>query len=81
MRRRLDALAAAPTLKDMAGVPGNCHALTADRSGQFAVDLGGPYRLIFVPHHDPVPTLHSGGIDLALVTRISITEVADYHGA
>jgi proteic killer suppression protein len=80
LRRRLDALTAAATLKDMDGVPGNCHALTADRAGEFAVSLWGPYRLIFVPNHDPVPTLDDGGIDRSLVTRISITEVADYHG-
>jgi proteic killer suppression protein len=80
LRRRLDALTAAPTLKDMDGVPGNCHALTANRAGGFAVNLWGPYRLIVVPDHDPVPTLDDGGIDRTLVTRISITEVADYHG-
>jgi proteic killer suppression protein len=80
MRRRLDALTAAPTLKEMEGVPGNCHALTADRAGEFALSLWGPYRLIFVPDHDPVPALDDGGIDRSLVTKISIREVADYHG-
>lgn len=80
LRRRLDALTAAPTLRDMDGVPGKCHALSANRAGAFAMNLWGPYRLIFVPDHDPVPTLNDGGIDRTLVTRISITEVADYHG-
>lgn len=79
LRRRLDALTAAPTLEDMDGVPGNCHALSADRAGQFAVNLWGPYRLIFAPDHDPVPTLDDGGIDRSLVTSVSIVEVADYH--
>lgn len=73
-------LRAAPSLADMKGVPGNCHPLTADRKGQFAVDLRGPYRLIFTPDHDPVPRLDDDGIDEAAVTRIRIEEVEDYHG-
>ena len=60
--------------------PGRCHPLTADRAGHFAVHLWGQFRLIFIPNHDPVPLLDGGGIDRAIVTRISITEVGDYHG-
>jgi proteic killer suppression protein len=80
LQRRLASLLAAPTLKDMDGVPGRCHALGADRHGQFAVSLWGSYRLVFVPDHNPIPTLPDGGIDIASVTKISITEVVDYHG-
>jgi plasmid maintenance system killer protein len=80
LKRRLASLLAAPTLDDMEGVPGRCHQLTGDRRGQFAISLGGSYRLIFVPDHDPIPTLADGGIDRSLVTKISITEVVDYHG-
>ena len=64
----------------MDGVPGNCHQLSADRDGKFAVDLWGPYRLTFAPDHDPVPTLPDGGIDKSQVTKITIEEVVDYHG-
>lgn len=80
MQRRLASLLAAPTLKDMDAVPGRCHALGADRDGQFAICLWGSYRLIIVPDRDPIPTLADGGINLALVTKVSITEVVDYHG-
>ena len=80
LKRRLAALEAAPTLADMTGVPGNCHQLSADRSGAFALDLRGSYRLVFTPDHDPLPQLPDGGIDRRLVTRISISEVVDYHG-
>jgi toxin HigB-1 len=80
LRRRLESLLAAPTLKDMDGVPGRCHPLKADRRGQFAVCLWGSYRLIFVPDHDPIPTLADGGIDPQQVTQILIEEVTDYHG-
>ncbi len=80
LQRRLASLLAAPTLKDMDGVPGHCHTLGADRRGQFAVSLWGSYRLVFVPDHDQIPWLPDGGIDLTLVTKVSITEVVDYHG-
>ncbi|MGO9956301.1 MAG: hypothetical protein ACLP50_10040 [Solirubrobacteraceae bacterium] len=61
-------------------MPGNCHQLTVDRAGEFALDLRGAYRLMFVPDHDPVPTLPHGGDDESLVTKVLITEVVDYHG-
>jgi proteic killer suppression protein len=80
LRRRLAALAAAPTLKDMDGVPGNCHPLRGDRQGEFAVHLWGAYRLIFEPAHNPLPKLPDGGLDRSLVTDINIKEVVDYHG-
>lgn len=80
LRRRLAALLAAPTLADMTGVPGNCHQLHADRAGEFAISLWGSYRLIFEPAHNPFPALTDGGVDRALVTKIEIKEVVDYHG-
>ena len=80
LKKRLAALLAAPTLKDMEGVPGGCHELGADRDEQFGVDLWGPYELIIVPDHDPIPRRNDGGIDRGLVTMISIVEVVDYHG-
>jgi proteic killer suppression protein len=80
LKRRLASLQAAPTLADMDGVPGNCHQLSADRSGEFALYLWGPYRLIFVPAHATLPTLEDGGIDRVRVTQIEIRGVVDYHG-
>jgi proteic killer suppression protein len=80
LQRRLGALLVAPTLKDMDGVPGQCHALTVDRGGQFALNLWGAYRLIFVPDHDPTPLRPDGSIETARVTSIVIQEVVDYHG-
>lgn len=80
LRRRLASLHAAPTLRHMDGVPGGCHALTGDRREQFSIDLWGPFKLVFVPDHDPVPRMEDGGIDYGLVTEILITEVVDYHG-
>ena len=80
MKRRLASLAAVSTLAEMVGVPGRCHQLGGDRRGQFAVDLWGSYRLIFVPNYDPIPCSKDGGIERSLVTSILIVEVVDYHG-
>jgi proteic killer suppression protein len=80
MKRRLASLVASPTLAAMDGVPGHCHQLSGDRAGHFAMSLWGAVRLVFVPDHQPVPTLGDGGIDRSKVTAISIVEVVDYHG-
>lgn len=80
LKRRLATLAAAPTLEDMAQLPGRCHALTGPRSGQFALHLSGSLRLVFEVNHDPTPMLPSGGIDRRAVTSILVIEVVDYHG-
>lgn len=80
LKRRLASLLGAPALADMDNAPGNCHQLTVDRSGDFAVHLWASYRLIFAPNHDPIPALDDGGVDKAKVTHITIKEVVDYHG-
>lgn len=80
LRQRLMELYAAETLADISHLPpARCHALTGNRAGQFAVDLGSNYRLIFRPDHAPVPRRDDGGIDLSQVTEICILEIADYH--
>jgi proteic killer suppression protein len=57
-----------------------CHELKGDRKGTLAVDLDGPWRLIFEPANDPVPRKPDGGLDWTQVTVIRILEVRDYHG-
>lgn len=59
--------------------PDRLHALSAGRSGQYAVDLVHPYRLVFVPNHDPEPLKEDGGLDRDKVTAITIVEIVDYH--
>ena len=80
LRRRLGELEAAVTLADMARLPSSrCHELSGRRKGQVAVDLAHPYRLVFRPDHDPVPTKPDEGLDWSKVTRIVVREVVDYH--
>ena len=59
---------------------GRCHELTQNRAGTFSVDLDYPYRLLFAPAHNPVPTKADGGIDWGAVTTIEILEVENTHG-
>jgi proteic killer suppression protein len=59
--------------------PERRHQLSGKRSGQYAVDLVHPCRLIFEPNHDPVPRTQDGGIDVGHVTAITIIEVINYH--
>jgi len=76
----LNELAAAETLEDMRQLPGaRCHELAGDLTGQLAVDLAHPYRLVFSPDHDPLPTKDDGGLNWPEVTAICIESVVDYH--
>jgi proteic killer suppression protein len=77
---RLAELRAAGALAIMRAVPrARCHELKGDRKRELSVDLDHPYRLIFVPEHDPIPTLPDGGLDWNKVTRIKILGVEDTH--
>lgn len=80
LKGRLALLLVAPCLADMSNAPGRCHALQADRTGQYAVYLWGPYRLVFEPIDPESARKPDGSIDLALVTSIRILEIVDYHG-
>lgn len=82
IRLRMKALRAAETLYDLGppySKPERCHELKGNRRGQLSVDLDHPYRLIFTPAHDPVPTHEDGGLDWAQVTAIRILGVEDTH--
>lgn len=60
--------------------PDRCHELTGGtRKGQFSVDLDHPYRLIFIPDHDPIPVHEDGGLDWSQVTAIKILGIENTH--
>ena len=71
---RLQALAAAENLEVMRNLPGRCHELSQDRTGQFALDLKHPFRLVFQPADNPVPTKADGGVDWKQVTAVEILQ-------
>jgi plasmid maintenance system killer protein len=79
IKRRLDDLRAADVLDDMRSLPGRCHELLHDRAGQLSLDLDHPYRLIFEPADEPIPTKLDGGLDWTKVTAVRILGVENTH--
>jgi proteic killer suppression protein len=53
--------------------------LTGDRAGEFALDLEGGRRLVFVADSDPTPVRDDGSIDWSRVTIVRIVFIGDYH--
>ena len=80
IQARLLTLEGAATLSEVPITPPERrHQLTGNRDERYAVDITQPYRLVFVPDHDPIPRRPDGGIDTDQVTAILIAEVVDYH--
>lgn len=80
IEQRLNELSAADTLADMANfLAARCHELTGQFKGWYSVDLPMPYRLVFVPDHDPIPMTEDGGHDLKAITEIQINGILDTH--
>ena len=77
LQLRLTELFAAENVAEL--VAGRPHPLTGKRSGQFALDLSGGDRLVFVPATQPAPVKPDQSIDWAKVTTITIIELGDYH--
>ncbi|HLP27546.1 MAG TPA: type II toxin-antitoxin system RelE/ParE family toxin [Candidatus Didemnitutus sp.] len=79
-QQRLGALRAARTLEDVRFMPGHFHELVEDRKGQWSCNLDQPYRLIFEPQEDPIPTNGDGSFIWNEIVAVRIVEVVDYHG-
>lgn len=80
VKRRLSEMSAVNNLADLYKIPGpRLHPLKGNRVGQLSVDLDHPYRLIFVPDHNPVPEVPSGGVDWNSIIKVKILEIADTH--
>ena len=79
IRRRLDDLRAAGVLEVMRNLPGRCHELKGERTGQLSLDLDGPYRLLFQPAHNPAPQKPDGGLDWTQVVSVVLVGVVDTH--
>jgi plasmid maintenance system killer protein len=77
---RLDDIISSPNLAVLMQIPAaNCHPLTGDRKGEWAVDISANFRLIFELANDPIPKKDDESINHILVTEICIIETTDYH--
>lgn len=74
---RVADLVAASSLEDFRGLPGRCHALKADRQGQFALEVADGRRLIL----EPVPPLPPGDTPWSSIDAAEVVEVVDYHSS
>ena len=79
LKQRLDDLRAASTLEDTRYLPGRFHELKGDRKGQWSCDLDHPYRLVFEPHEDPIPTNKDGQYLWVEILGVEIIEIVNYH--
>jgi proteic killer suppression protein len=77
--KRLLELQTAQTLEDVRNLPGKYHELTGNRKGQWACDLDQPYRLIFTPHENPIPTNESGQYIWLEIKGVEVIEIVNYH--
>ena len=82
IQQRLAEIAAAENLKIFWTLQHlHPHVLGGNRDGQISIDLNHPFRLLFVPDHDPVPRKENGELDMEKIIRVKIIEVAeDTHG-
>ncbi len=80
LAKRISQIAAAENLEVLRMATGHYHELTENRKGQWACDLDQPYRLIFEPHEDPIPTDENGRYIWVEIRGIELIEIANYHG-
>lgn len=76
---RIADLIAVNNLEETRTLPGNYHELVQNRKGQWACDLDQPYRLIFTPHNNPIPTDADGKYIWIEITGVEVLEIEDYH--
>ncbi|WP_286841914.1 MULTISPECIES: type II toxin-antitoxin system RelE/ParE family toxin [Sphingobacterium] len=80
VQARLDDIEASPNLNVLMQIQAaNCHALSGNRDGEWAVNISPNHRLIFEIDNDPIPLTPTGEIDRIRVTDIRIIDTTDYH--
>ncbi|MCW2259490.1 MULTISPECIES: type II toxin-antitoxin system RelE/ParE family toxin [Sphingobacterium] len=80
VQARLDDIEASPNLNVLTQIPAaNCHALSGNRDGEWAVNISPNHRMIFEIDNDPMPLTLTGEIDRIKVTDIRIIDTIDYH--
>lgn len=77
--QRVPEILACLHLEMLKELPCGLHPLKHKRKGQFAVDLGPAFRLVFEPAQYPLPRRPDGTIIWNKVTVVRITEIVDYH--
>lgn len=76
---RLTQLGFAQALEDVRNLPGNYHELVGNQKGKWACDLDQPYRLVFTPHENLIPTNPDGKYIWLDIHGVEVIEIVDYH--
>jgi len=81
VKQRLDELKAAANLAVMMTIPAaDCHELDGNRKGQFAVQISGNHRIIFLADQATLTIKENGQTDFTAITIIEILNIGeDYH--
>ncbi len=79
IKQRLTQLRFATTLEDVRYMPGNYHELKNERKGQWGCDLDQPYRLVFIPHENPIPVNNDRQYIWSSILGVEIIEIINYH--
>lgn len=77
LKNRLADIQAASAVTDL--IAGKPHALERERTGQYAVNLVGLFRLTFEPANKPIPKTADDKIDWSKVTKVTVVYIGDYH--
>jgi plasmid maintenance system killer protein len=77
--QRLAEIGACDHLKMLKKLHCGLHPLKKERKGQFAMDLGPAFRMVFEPTTCPLPRRRDGTIVWERVTSVRILEIVDYH--
>ncbi|MBS1527435.1 MAG: killer suppression protein HigA [Bacteroidetes bacterium] len=80
VQRRIDEIRASPCLAVLMQIPAaNCHRLTGNRKGEWALNISANHRMIFEIADDPLPKNEDGSVNTILVREIRIINTEDYH--
>lgn len=78
--QRMADITASPNLAVLQQIPqANCHPLTGNREGEWALDISANHRMIFEIANEPIPKNDDGSVNTISVTEIRIIETTDYH--
>lgn len=79
IKNRLSQLRSAANLEEVRYLAGNFHELIKNRKGLWACDLDQPYRLVFTPHEQPIPSNEHGQYIWLEIKGIEVIEIINYH--
>lgn len=80
VNQRIEDLESSANMEVFQLVCPSCHPLTGDKDGEYAIEISGNHRIIFVINQHPTPVDDQNEIIYSDVTDIKILNIGeDYH--